>query len=94
MKKTGNLKDSFETYLISKGYRETTPSGNPSTVPQYVNSVEKVCDREGCSWEKLSSMITIIVTKYDVGGFEEEFGMKSHRTIINALKAYESFLKS
>ena len=88
------LKARFNQYLILEGYRSKSLSGNPSTIPQYVSSVEKVCEREGCTWTLLASRIGIIVHRYDIGGREEEFGNLSHRTVVNALKRFQEFIEN
>ncbi|MBR4101529.1 MAG: hypothetical protein IKK51_06600 [Oscillospiraceae bacterium] len=87
------MKEKFELFLIEKGYRTTTPSGNPSTVYSYLNSIEKVCEWEGINWTELADDISKIVVMYDLGGINEELGSKSHKTIINALKRYAEFVK-
>ena len=40
------IKKQFERYLISKGYSQTTPSGNPSTVYDYIKRIDKICKFE------------------------------------------------
>ena len=84
---------SFVEYLVSKGYREYTPSGNPSTAYDYSKRVKKVCEREKCSLKELSDNIDDIIDKYDVGGKEEAFGRRSNSAFINALKRFKEFLE-
>ena len=87
------MKNAFEQFLISEGYRVTTPSGHPSTVYSYLNAIDKVCEWEGFStWSQLASCINIIVNEYDIGGKKESYGNLSHRTIINALKQFRTFV--
>lgn len=83
---------SYEEYLIKAGYSVETDSGNPSTVFAYVKAVDSVLDKEGISWGTLHSNIDDIVKKYDVGGVEENFGNKSNKTVINALKRFKDFI--
>lgn len=87
------MREEFESYLIRRGYKLTTPSGTPSTVYSYIKQIDKVCDWEGCSWEKLAANITVIVPKYDVGGEKEELGCTSHNSVINALKRFKEFVQ-
>ena len=82
----------YEKYLISIGYKQTTPSGHPSTVYQYLKAIRNVCDEERISLTGLKENIDTIVAKYDIGGEKEEIGVKSHKTVINALKRFEEFL--
>ena len=83
----------YEKYLISIGYKQTTPSGHPSTVYQYLKAIRKVCDEEGINLIGLKENIRSIILKYDIGGEKEKIGAKSHKTVLNALKRFEEFLK-
>ncbi len=83
--------ENFKRYLIHKGYSEYTPSGNPSTVYDYVKRVEKICERERISIKKLAENIDVYVKKYDTFGSEAEFGKRSHNSFISALKRFEDF---
>lgn len=86
------MKKQFEKFLIDQGYKQTTPSGNPSTVYHYIGWIERVCEKEGRSWIQLAANIDSIVRRYDVGGIEEEYGNQGHRTVINALKRFREFV--
>lgn len=88
------MKKQFETYLINHGYSLTTPSGNPSTVYDYIKRIDKVCEWENITWQKLSENIEVILAQYDVGGIKEELGNKSHKAVINALRRFYEFLVS
>ena len=83
----------YEKYLISIGCKQTTPSGHPSTVYQYLKAIRNVCDEEGINLNGLKENISSIILKYDIGGEKETIGAKSHKTVINALKRFEDFLK-
>ncbi len=91
---TGPIAESYEEYLIRAGYSLETDSGNPSTVYAYANAVQSVIDEESITWNSLKTNISTIVKKYDVGGAKETFGCKSNKTVINALKRFEEFVKS
>ncbi|MDR0893930.1 MAG: hypothetical protein LBN06_01315 [Prevotellaceae bacterium] len=92
MKKEEELITEFKVYLVETGYSEYTPSHYPSTAYDYCKRVERVCLREGISVTRLyNSEILSIVAKYDIYGSEAEFGAKSHRAYINALKRFLSF---
>lgn len=86
--------DSFYNFLVSKKYSEYTATGNKGTVYSYCRAIESVLKKEGITWETLTNRIDQTVKKYDRGGIYEEFGNKSHRTVINALKAFQLFCKS
>ena len=83
----------FEIYLIEKGYSKLTPSGHPSTVYDYGKRVEKICEKEDISILKLAENIDFYIRKYDTNGIEAEYGNKSHRANINALKRFRDFIK-
>lgn len=85
--------ENFKLYLIKKGYKQYTPSGNPSTVYDYIKRIEKICKKERISIEELADNLNNYVKKYDVFGVEEEFGKKSHNAFICALKRFQEFIE-
>lgn len=91
---TGPVAESYEEYLIKEGYSLETDSGNPSTVYSYANAVQSVIEEEKTTWNALQTNISTIVKKYDIGGTKEEFGCKSNKTVINALRRFEEFVNS
>ena len=86
------MREQFREYLIKKGYKENTFSGNPSTVYDYIKRIDFVCNEENTSWELLANDISSIVSLYDKNGLKESLGNKSHRAVINALKQFQLFL--
>ncbi len=86
------MKNQYEDYLIKKGYSVTTPSGNPSTVYDYIKRIDRVCLNENMTWNELAGQISMIITQYDIGGSKEELGRKSHNAVINALKRFGDFV--
>ena len=83
----------FQNYLIKNNYCEFTPSGNPSTVYDYSKSrIPKICKRENITLLELAHNITKYVNKYDIGGEDSDFGAKSNRAYINALKCFQKYL--
>jgi hypothetical protein len=56
--------------------------------------IPAVCNRERISVTQLINNIDKIVSKYDQFGSEAEFGNKSHRAVINALKRFKEFTGS
>ena len=85
--------ENFKIYLIQQGYSEFTPSGNPSTVYDYMKRVEKICDRENITIKRLGENISFYVDKYGPTGNEAEFGRRSHNAFISALRKFEDFMK-
>ena len=85
----------FEKYLEQKGYSVVTPSGLKSTCYDYSHKrIPAVCDRERISVPILIKNIDKFISKYDEFGSEAEFGNKSHRSVINALKRFKEFAES
>ena len=83
---------SYEEYLTKAGYSLETDNGDPSTVYVYVRAVESVLEKEHLSWEMLKNNISDIIPDYDEGGRNEDFGKKSNKPVINALKRFEDFV--
>ena len=92
IKVKGSIQTKYEAYLEAAGYPVVGKSGNDSTVPTYSRAVEKVVENEGVTWADLQINISNIVAKYDVGGACEDFGNKSNKTVINALKRFGEFV--
>ncbi|HJA77578.1 MAG TPA: hypothetical protein H9774_12115 [Candidatus Desulfovibrio gallistercoris] len=88
------MKEAFKKYLIDRGYKYVTPSGNPSTVDDYCNRVDRITAEENLTWQELAERIDDILPYYDKGGRKQYIGEKSHRSFINALKRFSEFVKS
>ena len=88
------MKNAFENFLIEKGYSLVTPSGNPSTVYDYIKRIDKICKWEDKTWQELVDDIDAVLSQYDVGGVKEEYGNKSHNAVINALRRFKEFIDS
>ncbi|MBG9378533.1 hypothetical protein I5907_20020 [Panacibacter sp. DH6] len=82
----------FQNYLIEQGYSLRTPLGKPSTVFDYSNRIQTICDRENVSINQLADNIAHFIQKYDAFGLEAEFGRRSHSAYINALRRFEEFI--
>lgn len=87
-----DMKKQFEEYLINKGYKQTTPSGQPSTVYDYMKRIDRVCEWENMNWEQLADSIQKILSQYDIGGEKENLGKISHNAVINALRRFSDFV--
>jgi len=86
------MKEDFYNYLVKRGYSVITPSGNPSTVYDYIKRIDKICEWENISWPGLARNISTIVAQYDVGGSKQDLGHNSHNAVISALKRFSEFL--
>ena len=85
------MENQFKAFLKAEGYAEYTPSGNKSTVYDYIGRVKRIIEWENITWELLKNNINNIVCVYDIGGEKEDIGKKSHNSYINALKAFQRF---
>ena len=90
----GSIQTQYEEYLKAAGYPVIGRTGKESTVPAYVYAVEQVLREENLTWAELEKNISQIVTKYDVGGECEDFGARSNRRVINALKRFAEFVEA
>ena len=89
-----NTHDKFMEYLLKLGLKELTPSGTPSTAPQYVRAVEKVLAAEGLTMATVTAeQMGALVRMYDVGGEKEAIGVEGHRLVICALKRFQEMLR-
>lgn len=87
------MKETFYNYLLGLGYKDSTPSGAPSTIPQYVNGIEKIIAWEHLgNWEQLVQNLPILLDKYDIGGEKAHLGAIGHNTIINSLRRFAEFV--
>lgn len=86
------MEQQFKEFLIGEGYSEYTPSGNRSTVYDYLMRVNRIKDWENLTWDSLKDNISRIVMLYDIGGQKEDIGKKSHNAYINALRAFQRFV--
>ncbi len=86
------MEQKFKEFLISEGYSEYTPSGNPSTVYDYIKRINRIIVWETLTWDSLKDNISHVITVYDIGGEKEYIGRKSHNSYISALRAFKRFV--
>ena len=83
----------FKNYLIAQGYSEFTKSGRRSTVFDYTFRVARVCRAEQINIKDLAEKIDAVISDYSSKGIKWELGRLSHESVINALKAFNRFIK-
>lgn len=88
------MEQAFEKFLIAKSYKQYTPSGNPSTVYDYLKRIDFVTREERCSWLDLANNINNIRTMYEPSGKKAKMGAKSHNAVICALRQFQIFVQS
>ena len=81
-----NIKNDFQTFLIKQGYKTLTPSGNKSTVYDYIKRIDFVCEIEKYNWKNLGDNIDQILYDYGPSGIKANLGAKSHNAVISAIK--------
>lgn len=86
------MEKEFENYLIEKGYKQYTDRGARSTVYDYIKRINHISKWENTDWYGIANNIDSLLYQYDVGGAKQELGEKSHRAVINALKAFADFI--
>ena len=82
----------FQAYLVQRGYKEFSASGNPSSALDYRWRLKQVCLREGMTAEQLADNITTVLKQYDKTGDKWMIGKRSHESYINALKQFRKFV--
>ena len=88
-------KESFKDYLRQNGYKEFTPSGNPSTVYDYAKRIDYIIWLENfSSWQDVADNIDRLLKDYGEFGARAKEGKKSHCAVINALKRFSEFLSA
>lgn len=87
------IRENYRKYLIAQGYKVYTPKGLPSTVWQYIGSIEKVCEWENISWSDIKYNIDELVDEYSPYGKYAKRGALSHNTVISALRRFREFVK-
>ena len=94
MKRNYNIAEhAFAKFLKEQGCSDVTPSGNDSTISDYVNRLKRICINEGfLTFDELAINITHILKKYSANGSESEYGQQSNGSNIKALKFFEEFI--
>ena len=88
------MKEQFKKYLIKNGYSEFTPSGNPSTVYDYVKRIERIMSWEHYEeWSDVVKNIDKLCEDYSEHGIKSHLGTRSNSAVINALRRFKEFLE-
>ena len=86
-------KEKFMDWLKREDYKDWTESGYPSTIFQYIRSIESVMKKEAIeTFSDLTQHIQLLIRKYGPYGPMKEYGSTGHNTVINALKRFMDFL--
>lgn len=83
----------FKEYLISKGYKEFTPSGHPSTAYDYCKRIRFVMETENyLSFNNVVNDIDKLLIDYGPFGCKAKLGAISHNSVISALRRFKEFI--
>ena len=88
------MKIEFKNWLVSKGYKEFSASGNRSTAIDYPGRIERVCMLEKLTWDGLAKNISKILPQYETAGEKQTIGKRSHESVVNALRQFKKFIIS
>lgn len=85
----------FKKFLIGKGYKQTTPSGNPSTVYDYLKRIHKISEAYNFNIYEIEDIAKLekIKRELDKDGINQDLGNRSHRAVYNAMARYCEFIK-
>ena len=87
------MRKQFANWLENQGYSYFTPEGRPSTIYDYaVRGLNKVCETEKISIEKLASKIDILLPKYQTGK-HAHIGSSISRSCRCSLAQFSKFIK-
>ncbi len=67
----------FQAYLVQRGYREFSISGNPSTAIDYAWRVAKVCEKENYTTKQLDKKLGIVHLNLDDISWQESSNKKN-----------------
>ena len=82
----------FQAYLVSKGYKEFSANGSPSTAIDYAWRINKICEKEGITEQHLADHINEIVNQYSINGEKWHISKRSHQSYWNALRNFRKFV--
>lgn len=84
--------ENFRQYLINKGYKEFSASGNPSTCEDYCFRISAIVAKEGITLEELSNNIQKYMELYKRNGERWNLSKRSHESYYNAIKNFRKFV--
>lgn len=84
----------FKSWLLSKGYSNKTGNNKPSTVYNYLRSINYICKIEGLSIEELAKQATNLLPLYCKGGIKEDKGRHFSRSVRSSLVQFCKFINN
>ncbi|MBP3688221.1 MAG: hypothetical protein J6J35_07680 [Alphaproteobacteria bacterium] len=75
----------FENWLLQNNYK-------PTTAADYMGRIERLCRNEQFTLAHLVENISVILPEYEKNGKKHSYGKRSHYSVLNALKRFQTFL--
>ena len=75
----------FENWLLEQNYSALTSS-------DYSGRIERLCRKNKYTLEHLIKNISNILPEYEKNGQKHSYGKRSHYSVLNALKRFQTFL--
>ena len=75
----------FENWLLENKYSALTAA-------DYMGRIERLCRNNKYTVEHLIKNISVILQEYEKNGKKYSFGKRSHYSVFNALKRFQTFL--
>lgn len=75
----------FENWLLEQKYSVLTSS-------DYTGRIERLCRNNKYPVEHLIKNISVILPEYEKNGKKHSYGKRSHYSVLNALKRFQTFL--
>ena len=87
------MKKGYRNYLIVNGFKLVSDSGINSTVDDYVNRIERICNRENMDWQTLANNIEEVLAEYETVEEKIAYAKTSNEAPLNALRHFNRFTK-
>lgn len=75
----------FENWLLENKYSALTAA-------DYMGRIERLCRNNKYTVEHLIKNISVILPEYEKNGKKHSYGKRSHYSVLNALKRFQTFL--
>lgn len=77
--------NNFENWLLQQKYSALTAA-------DYTGRIERLCRNNKYTLEHLIKNISNILPEYEKNGKKHSYGKRSHYSVLNALKRFQTFL--
>lgn len=77
--------NNFKNWLLENKYSELTSA-------DYVGRIERLCRKNKYTLEYLVKNLSAVLPEYEKNGKKHSYGKRSHYSVLNALKRFQTFL--